>query len=86
MTHTDAERLRVNLFPGEEGELTCVTTKLVKAAKQHLCFEGMGSCGDKHVIAKGERHYFQKVLVDGDFWGVYRVCLPCVDKNLDGEF
>lgn len=86
MTHTDAERLNVDLFPGEEGTLTCVTTKIIKARKEHKCFEGQGSYGDKHIIPKGDRYYFQKALVDGSFWGQYRVCLPCVDKDLDGEF
>ena len=57
--------------------------KLVKARKEHVCFMGADPRhGDQHTIKPGETYRYERALVDGDYWGKYRVCVPCMDKWL----
>jgi len=58
------------------------TVKLVVARKEHECFLGTGPYGDGHTIKTGDRYRYERALIDSDYWGQYRVCLPCMDKWL----
>lgn len=81
MIVTDAEYLDYDPFFGEEGDLTCRTAAIRTARKVYACFGG-------DVIQPGDRYRYEKALVDGDFWGTYRICLPCLEKwirELDGD-
>jgi len=88
MEYTEQDYLDFDLFQGEEGELSLRTVKMVVARKTHKCFFGLGAYADGHEIPKGGYHRYEKALVDGDFWGEYRVCTDCMDKylsELDGD-
>jgi hypothetical protein len=65
-------------------DIKCRTVKLVVARKEHPCFLGEGSYGDGHTIKPGNRYRYERALVDSDYWGQYRVCLPCMDNFLSG--
>ena len=80
--HSDAEYLGVDVCGPSDGDITLRTVRIVKARKAHKCF---GAIMDRpeHLIQPGERYRHEKALVDSDFWGVYRTCLPCLDKALD---
>jgi hypothetical protein len=78
MKHTDAEYLNVDLFQGEEADLTCRTVKLVTTRKAHPCHAYV----KEHDIPAGDRARHERALVDGDFWGSYYACLPCLDRVL----
>jgi len=67
-------------FFGEEADITCRTVKLVKVRKPHNCL--WGENGDKHKVQPGEYARYEKALVDGDYWGRYYICIPCMDKDL----
>ena len=79
MSRPDSEYLEYDPFFGEEGEMTCRTKALRRARKEHACF-GAPDSGDSHTIKPGDRYRHETALVDGDFWGTYRICLPCIDK------
>lgn len=81
--HTDAEYIDHDQFQGDEAEITCRTVSLRTARKEHPCFGGLGQYGDGHTIKPGDRYRDEKALVDGDFWGRYRICLTCLDKQID---
>lgn len=81
--YTDAEYIDHDQFPGDEAEITCRTVSMRTARKEHPCFGGQGQHGDGHTIKPGERYRDEKALVDGDFWGRYRICLVCLDKQID---
>lgn len=85
LKYTEDEYKNVDLFQGEESELSCVVVKMVRARKEHKCFGGLGDYGDGHVIHKGDLYRYESALVDGDFFGKYRLCIPCMDKWLDGD-
>lgn len=72
--------LELNLFVGEEADITCRTVKLVRTRKRHACFFGQN--GDGHSIAVGAYARHEKALVDGDYWGSYYICIPCLDREL----
>lgn len=78
MKHTDAEYLSVDLFQGDESELTCRTVKLVTTRKEHACHAYTAPC----TIPAGSRARHERARVDGDFWGSYYACLPCLDRAL----
>lgn len=78
----ESDYLRFDPCEGDEGEITCRTVKLVHARKEHACFMGAGHYGDGHTIKPGDLYRYEKALVDGDFWGQYRVCVPCMNKWL----
>lgn len=56
--------------------------RLVRARKSHACFLGGGYSGDNHTIQTGDLYRMETALVDGDHWGKYAVCVPCMDKWL----
>lgn len=86
MTHDDATYIRTDMFFGEEAELSLRTVKLVKARKEHDCYFSVSPYGQKHTIKPGDRYRHERALVDGDFFGSYRVCLPCLDKFIAGDY
>lgn len=79
---TDQDRLNYDLFAGEDGELSCRTVVIRTAQKEHPCFGGLGRDGDGHTIKPGERYRHERAFVDRSFWGEYRICLRCLDKEL----
>ncbi|MGL4265161.1 MAG: hypothetical protein ACRCTX_26355 [Afipia sp.] len=86
MKITDEDRLEYDITAGDDAELRCRTVKMRTAAKEHPCFGGIGQ--DGHTIKKGERYRHERARVDGDFWGEYRICTPCLDKwisDLNGD-
>lgn len=80
LTHTEQEYIDVDLFQGDEAELSCYMVKLVKTRKSHACFFGIN--GDGHQIAPGDHARHERALVDGDYWGSYYVCIPCLDREI----
>ena len=42
-----------------------------------------GGYAEQDTIKPGERYRHERALIDGDFWGNYRMCLTCCDKWLD---
>lgn len=83
MKHTDSEYLNYDPFLGDEAELACRTVGIRTARKEHACF-GLSGKQD-HTINPGERYRHERALVDGSFWGEYRICLTCMDKFIAGE-
>ena len=77
------EYLSYDPFYGDEADLTCRTLKVVKARKDHVCFSLDGK--QDHNINKGDYYRYEKALVDGDFFGTYRLCLNCIDKFMKEE-
>ena len=78
--HSDERYIAVDLFQGEEATLTCRTVEMKTARKPHVCFGAEGKAD--HQIQPGERYRFEKARVDGDFWGQYHMCVPCLDKHI----
>ncbi|WP_428719109.1 hypothetical protein [Undibacterium curvum] len=78
--HTDKVYMRTEPLL-DDAELTCRTVAIRKARKQHMCLSL--SKETQHMIAPGERYRYERALVDGDFWGEYRICLACLDKFID---
>lgn len=79
---TDEERIRHDLFPGEEGDVKLRAVTIKTARKEHECFLSMAYGGVPHTIQPGERYRHEKALIDGDFWGMYKCCLKCVDREI----
>lgn len=67
---------------GDVGKVSCRTVRLVRARKEHVCFLGAGPYADGHLIQPGDVYRSERALVDGDYWGNYAVCVPCMDKWL----
>lgn len=82
--HSEQEYIDADPFFGDEAELTCRTVKLRKAKKEHQCFGLYGDLG--HSIRPGEVYRHERALVDGSFWGEYRMCLRCLDRFIDGKY
>lgn len=80
LRYPEQEYVDFDLFAGDEGDLTCRTVKLVKVRKPHACFFGIN--GDGHQIAPGDHARHERALVDGDFWGSYYVCIPCLNREI----
>jgi len=78
--HSNERYIDVALFEGEEAQITCRTVAIRTARKAHVCF-GNESRSD-HQIQPGDRYRHERALVDGDHWGEYRMCLPCLDKHI----
>ncbi|MBN9093924.1 hypothetical protein [Pandoraea pnomenusa] len=83
--HPESVYLTHDPFFGEEAELECRDVKLVTARKEHECFLSAALGKEKHMIAVGELHRVETALVDGSFWGRYRCCLMCMDRDIEGE-
>lgn len=81
-TYTDEQRLLYDPFDGDEGDISCRAVKIRTAKKEHPCFGGASRGQDGHTIKPGERYRHEKALIDGSFWGNYRLCLTCCDKWL----
>lgn len=79
MNRPDSDYLEHDPFCGDDGDLTCRNVAIRTARKEYACFGGAGD-GDGHTIKPGDRYRYETALVDGDFWGTYRICLPCIDK------
>lgn len=75
----------LDLFYGDEAELTCHRKTMRTARKEHKC---MGLCASDppHTIKIGEQYLDESALVDREFWGNYRVCIPCLDRFANGDY
>lgn len=80
MTFTDDDYICADPFFGDEADLRCRSVAIRKARKQHQCFTLDGK--QDHAIEPGERYRYERALVDGSFWGEYRICLKCMDAFL----
>jgi hypothetical protein len=80
LAYTEQDYIDFDLFFGEEANITCRTVKLVKVRKPHPCF--FGANGDGHSIGQGIYARHEKALVDGDYWGSYYLCIPCMDREI----
>lgn len=80
----DTDYLRFNPCEGDmDVDIRCRKVKLVKARREHACFMGSDPrYGDQHTIKPGDTYRDESALVDGDYWGRYKVCVPCMDKWL----
>lgn len=83
MKYTEQEYIDCDPF-SDEAELTCRAVSLRKANKEHSCY-GIGGEND-HVINKGELYRYEKALVDGEFFGEYKLCLSCLDKYIEMDY
>lgn len=78
--YSDSDYLAADPFFGDEAELSCRTVSIRQARKNHVCYSLNGS--QDHQITVGEKYRHEKALVDGSFWGEYKICLHCMDKFL----
>ena len=84
MSYTDADRLAFDPFCGDDADIKLRTVRMRTARKEHSCFGAEALPNDDgHTIKPGERYRHERALIDGDFWGNYRICLACCDKWLD---
>lgn len=83
---TDQDRIDCDPFFGDEGELKCRKVTIKTARKQHACFLGSAFGGDNHTIQPGDRYRHEKALVDGDFWGEWKCCMKCIDRDIRGDY
>lgn len=79
----DSDYIQFDPCEGDEGQVSCRTVRLVTARKEHPCFFGAAPYGDGHLIGRGDVYRYERALVDGDYWGTYKVCVPCMDKWLE---
>ena len=83
MSHTDDDYINADPFFGDEAELTCRTVAIHTARKNHLCY---GLSGERdHGIQIGQRYRYERAMVDGSFWGEYKICLRCMDEFMGPE-
>lgn len=80
LKYSDRDYLEFDLFVGEDADIKCRTVKLVKTRKKHPCFFGQN--GDGHNIAPGQYVRYEKALIDGDYWGSYYLCIPCLNREM----
>ena len=80
LAYTEQDYISFDPFFGEEADITCRTVKLVKVRRPHPCFFGQN--GDGHGIAQGDIARHEKALVDGDYWGSYYLCIPCLNREI----
>lgn len=80
---TDDDYINYDPFDGDESDLQCRTVSIRKAKKEHTCY-GLNGKQD-HKISAGERYRYERALVDGDFWGEFKMCLNCMDKYIAGD-
>jgi hypothetical protein len=83
MTRSDQEYISFDPFFGEEGEITLRSVRLRTARKLHPCFLGAAFGRTPHQIQPGQRYREERALVDGDYFGRYCMCLPCIDSELN---
>jgi hypothetical protein len=82
MQFPEADYLRYDPCEGSDAVITLRKVKLRTARISHACFLGTAPGGDNHQIQPGEIYRSERALVDGDYWGHYKVCVPCMDKWL----
>lgn len=82
MKYEKEEYLNYDPFSSDESERSCATVKIVKCRKEHVC---AGTIKD-HVILPGEYARHEKVRVDGEFWGSYYICIPCLEQEIDSNY
>lgn len=86
---SDDDYITFDPFFGGESELTCRSVKIRKARTNHECYGSIIGVHDKgHFIGAGEKYRYEKALVDGSFWGQYKICLKCMDRfisEMDGD-
>jgi hypothetical protein len=80
LAYSVQDYLELDLFAGEDADITCRTVKLVRTRKRHICFFGLN--GDGHSIAQGDYARHEKALVDSDYWGSYYLCIPCLNREI----
>lgn len=78
--HTDEDYISADPFSGDESDLQCRTIAIHTARKRHQCYTLTGV--QDHTIEPGDRYRHERALVDGSFWGEYRICLTCMDGLL----
>jgi hypothetical protein len=84
MKHTDDDYINYDPFVGDEADIKCRTVTVKKARKEHVCW-GLDGNMD-HKIAPGEKYRHERALIDGDFWGEFKLCLNCMDKFIAGDY
>lgn len=80
MTHTDADRIAYDPYFDGDTDIKLRQVRIRTAKKEHPC---AGPYDPAHTIKPGERYRHERALIDGDFWGDYKICLCCVDRWLD---
>lgn len=81
--HTDEVYIGTDPFFGDEAERACQSVVIRTSRKEHACFSLDGK--QDHTIQPGERYRHERALIDGSFWGEYKICLGCMDKFIDDE-
>lgn len=82
MKYAEQDYIKYDPFTYDESERSCVTVKILKCRAQHDC---AGTYKD-HKILPGEIARFEKARIDNDFWGSYYMCIPCLEKEMEGKF
>ena len=80
ITMNDDMYISLDMFQGDESDVKCRTVKMRMARKKHVCFGNGISHG--HMIDIGQRYRHERALIDGSFWGEYRICIPCLDEHI----
>lgn len=80
MSRSDQEYIDFDPFVGEDGTLTLRNVRIRTAKKEHNCLSL--SATTSHVITPGQRYRHERALVDSDFFGEWKMCLECVEKEL----
>lgn len=84
MKNSEQDYIDYDPFPSDESDITCRTVSVKKARKEHVCWGLDG--GMDHKILPGDKYRHERALIDGDFWGEFKMCLPCMDKFITGDF
>lgn len=74
--------LSTDFLGPSDGSIKLRKVKMVTARTSHYCSEGAMPQGDSHKIKPGDRYRLESALVDGDYWGKYKICVACMDKQL----
>ena len=73
MKYTEEVYLSCGYYAGSEGE-THYQNEIRKAAKLHQC------CYCGRDIIKGEQHYYEVCILEGEGWKSARTCLKHLDR------
>ncbi|MCY1263097.1 hypothetical protein D9M68_123640 [compost metagenome] len=84
MKHDDPTYINTDPFMGDEAEITLREIRMVNARKEHDCYSLTGA--QDHTIKVGERHRYERALIDGDHFGSFRFCILCLDKFIAGDY
>lgn len=77
---TEDVLLGLDIFGPSDAIIELHKKKMVTARKPHKCF-GLSPSDVHHFIEPGERYRYETALVDGHYWGKYRVCISCLVKE-----